>query len=108
MQVMDVFSVRDLRVHSGRLMKDAEEGRIAVLTKRGRPTALSVPFNARALDLGVPRDLALQLFESGTLTLVKAAKLASMPVSEFMDLLAQFDIPAVNLSAEDLDREIPI
>ena len=108
MQAMDVFSVRDLRVHSARLMRDAEEGRIAVLTKRGKPRALSVPFNERALELGVPRDLALQLFESGSLTLVKAAKLASMTVSEFMDLLAQFDIPAVTLSLGDVEREIPI
>lgn len=107
-QTMDVFSVRDLRVHSARLMQDAEEGRIAVLTKRGRPTALTIPFDARALELGVPRDLALQLFEEGTLTLVKAARLAGMSVSDFMDLLARFDIPAVNLSAEDLKREIPV
>lgn len=62
MQAMDVFSVRDLRVHSARLMQDAEKGRIAVLTKRGKPTALSMPFSERALELGVPRDLALQLF----------------------------------------------
>lgn len=108
MQTMDVFSVRDLRLHSGRLMQDAEAGRIAVLTKRGRPAALTVPFHERALELGVPRDLALQLFESGVLTLVKAAKLASMTVSEFMDLLARFDIPAVNLSTEDLNREVSV
>jgi predicted HTH domain antitoxin len=56
----------------------------------------------------MPRDLALQLFESGSLTLVKAAELASMSVSEFTELLAQFDIPAVTLSPEDMDREIPI
>ena len=108
MQAMDVFSVRDLRVHSGRLMQDAEEGRIAVLTKRGRPTALAVPFSARALELGVARDLALQLFESGALTLVKAAKLCSMTVDEFMDVLARFDIPAVHFSTEDLDHEMPV
>lgn len=108
MQAMDVFSVRDLRVHSARLMQDAAEGRIAVLTKRGRPAALTVPFSERALALGVPLDLALQLFEGGTLTLVKSAQLASMSVSEFMDLLARFDIPAVTLSPEDMNREIPI
>lgn len=108
MQPMDTFSVRELRVHTSRLMQDAKEGRIAVLTKRGKPTALSVPFNQRALELGVPRDVALQLFENGTLTLVKAAKLASMSVSEFMELLAEFDIPAVTLSPEEMDREIPV
>jgi prevent-host-death family protein len=108
MQPMDVFSVRELRAHSARLMRNAEEGKMAVLTKRGKPTALSIPFSERALELGVTRDLAVQLFENGSITLVKAAKLASISPSEFMQLLAQFDIPAVTLPPEDMDREMPI
>ena len=108
MTTMHVFSVRDLRVHSARLMRDAEEGRVAILTKQGKPKALSIPFNDRALELGVPRDLALQLFENGTISLVKAAKLASLSVADFMDLLKQCGIPAVTLSPEDLRHEIPI
>lgn len=42
---LDVFSVRDLRIRSGDLLRDAEEGRLAVITKHGRPAILALPFD---------------------------------------------------------------
>ena len=53
MDPVDVFSVRDLRQRSGDLLKNAENGQVAVITKHGRPAILAVPFDARLLDLGV-------------------------------------------------------
>ena len=58
------FSVRELRQRSGELLRNAEDGRLAVVTKRGRPTILAVPFDDRLLDVGVHRALALQLFRT--------------------------------------------
>ena len=72
MDPVDVFSVRDLRQRSGDLLKDAENGHIAVITKHGRPAILAVPFDARLLDLGVHRALALHLFENRHLTMAQA------------------------------------
>ncbi len=37
MDLIDVFSVRDLRNRSGDLLKDAEAGQISLITKHGRP-----------------------------------------------------------------------
>ena len=62
MDPVDVFSVRDLRQRSGDLLRDAENGQVAVITKHGRPAILAVPFDARLLELGVHRALALHLF----------------------------------------------
>ena len=56
---LDVFSVRDLRLRSSELVRDAEAGRVSIITKRGRPSALTVPFGRRLLELGVDKDLAL-------------------------------------------------
>ena len=106
MNAVDVFSVRDLRNHSSRLMKDAEEGRLSIITKRGKPTILAVPFGEQTLRLGVEKDLALQLFQAGSITLAKAARIAGMPVAKFMDLLARFDIPAVDYPAGELADEV--
>ena len=46
---LDVFSVRDLRNRSGDLLRDAEAGRISLITKHGRPVILAVPFDERLL-----------------------------------------------------------
>ncbi len=64
METLDVFSVRDLRTRSSDLLKDAELGQLAIITKHGRPAILAVPFDRRLLDQGVHRALALTLFET--------------------------------------------
>ena len=108
MKEIDVFSVRELRNHSARLMKDAEKGQLSIITKRGKPTIMAVPFSGQTLHLGVEKDLALNLFQSGTISLVKAARMAGMPVSGFMELLGRLEITAVDYPVEELADEISL
>jgi len=103
---LDVFSVRDLRLRSGELLRDAEEGRLAVITKHGRPAILALPFDERLLKHGVARALALHLFEAGRVTLVRAAKLAEMSVEEFVELLGAAGVDAVSYPPEELETEV--
>ncbi len=103
---LDVFSVRDLRVRSGELMRDAEKGRLSIITKHGRPAILALPFDERLLRHGVARALALHLFEGGRVTLVRAAKLAEMSVEEFVELVGEAGIDAVSYPPEELEAEI--
>lgn len=103
---LDVFSVRDLRLRSGELLRDAENGRMSVITKHGRPAILALPFDERLLIHGVARALALHLFEAGRLTLARAAKLAEMSVEEFVGLIGEAGVDAVSYPAEELEEEI--
>ena len=106
MKTVETYSVRDLRNHSSRLMKDAEEGRLSIIAKHGKPTILAIPFTENALRLGLEKDMALHLFEAGTVSMKKAARLAGLSLPAFMDLLAELDIPAVDYSADELEDEI--
>ena len=106
MDSVDVFSVRDLRQRSGDLIKEAEHGHLSLITKRGRPAILAVPFDERLLELGVHRTLALRLFEQRHLTLVQAARLAAMTAAEFLDLLRDTGISAVDYPPDELTEEI--
>lgn len=105
---MDVFSVRDLRINSSTLLREAEAGQVSVITKRGRPSALAVPFDERLCRLGVNKDLALCLYESGAVSLAKAAKIAELPMDEFLDLLKTTGIVAVDYPPEELDDEMKV
>ncbi|MCP4661821.1 MAG: type II toxin-antitoxin system prevent-host-death family antitoxin, partial [bacterium] len=91
----DVFSARDLRNRSGDLMRNAEQGRLAVITRHGRPAIVAVPFDDRLLLHGVQRAVALSLFESGKTTLGQSAKLAGLSQEAFIELLGELGIPAV-------------
>ena len=106
MDPLDIFSVRDLRQRSGKLLKDAENGRLALITKHGRPAILAVPFDERLLELGLHRTLALRLFENRHLTLVQSARLAGLSVEEFVVLLGEAGIPVTDYPAEELDEEV--
>lgn len=106
MEPLDVFTVRDLRQRSGDLLRDAEQGRLSLITKHGKPAILAVPFDERLLSQGVHRALALHLFEAGQVTLSQGARLAGVALESFIELLGQAGIPAVSYSPEELEGEI--
>ena len=45
------------------LVRGAEAGQVSIITKRGKPAVLALPFGSRLLDVGLDKDLALALFE---------------------------------------------
>jgi predicted HTH domain antitoxin len=86
--------------------KDAELGQMAVITKHGRPAILAVPFDRQLLDLGVHRALALKLYEGRHLPMAQAAKVAGMPLDEFIDLLGTVGLAAVDYPPDELADEL--
>lgn len=108
MEPVDVFTVRELRSRTGDLLRDAENGRVSVITKHGRPVILAVPFDGRLLEEGVNRSLAIQLYEGGEVTLAQAARVARLSLPEFLDLLDTAGVPAVDYSPEEVDSEVEI
>lgn len=106
MEPVDVFSVRDLRLRSGELLRDTEEGRLALVTKHGKPAFIAVPFDERLLSLGLHRALALVLVEAGHLSIARAAKVAGLVLEEFIELLGEHGIPAVDYPKAELAEEL--
>ena len=108
MEKLDVFTVRDLRARTGELLADAEQGRMSVVTKHGRPAFVAIPFDKRLLDLGVQRALAVRLFEEDVATLSQAARIAGLPLEDFLGVLRAAGVPAVDYAADELDAEMEI
>lgn len=106
MEPLEIFTARDLRQRSGELLRDAEQGRLALITKHGRPAILAIPFDQRLLTYGVARALALHLFEAGHVTLVQGAKLAGLSLEGFIELLGREGVPAVDYPPEELAGEV--
>jgi len=103
---MDTFTVRDLREHTGTLIHDAEEGKLSLVTKHGRPVFLAVPFTQDLLDLGLRPAIAIKLYKEETLTLEKAAKLAGITIEAFIEKLGQLGIATVTYSADEIEKEL--
>ena len=108
MNTVDVFSVRDLRVRSSALIKDAENGDISLITKHGKPSIIAFPFTRKLFDLGVNKNMALSLYENKLISLAKAAKIAEVTVEEFLMTLKDSDVKCMDYPASDLDTEIKV
>lgn len=106
MSDLDVFSARDLRNNTGQLIKDAENGRLSIITKHGHPKILAVPFNSQLLNLGVNKSLALHLFEKKIVTLSQAAKIAGLSIDEFLDILKETDIDVVDYPENEVNTDL--
>lgn len=103
---METFSIRDLRERSGELVRQAEAGHLSVVAKHGRPLFVAVPMDEHLLKQGVAVALAVRLFADKTVSLGKAAKLAGLPLEDFITHLGAMGVPAVDYPAEELDAEL--
>lgn len=103
---MQTFSIRDLRERSGELSREAEAGRLALVTRHGQPLFVSVPFTDQLLGAGVHAALAVQLYKSGDLTSARAAKLAGMALSQFLAYISEQGIPVVDHAPAELEAEL--
>jgi len=103
---MDTFTVRDLRERTGELIRDAESGELAVITKHGHPVFVAVPFDETLIKSGVGLSLAIKFFKEDILSLGKAAKMADYSISRFTEELARQGIPVVQYSADELENEV--
>lgn len=103
---MDTFTVRDLRERTGELIRDAEAGRLSVITKHGRPVFIAVPFDELLIKEGIGLALALRLFQQAEISLGKAARLAGMSRQQLMTILAERKIPVTEATEDELEDEL--
>jgi len=66
MQVVDVFTAKDLRNRSNELLEGTAAGNIAVITKHGKPALLAIPFDSKLLNYGAHQAMAFNYFQVDT------------------------------------------
>lgn len=103
---METFTIRDLRERTGDLIRDAEAGKLSVVTKHGTPVFVALPFDDTLLQEGVGAALAIKLFDEEHISLSRAARLAGRSISEMVDLLGRHGIAVIRTTAEELGQEL--
>ncbi len=67
---------------------------------------INLPSNTDIDDQEAKMALASKLYERGKLSLGQAAELAEHTKESFMDLLADYNVPLINHSPDELDEDI--
>jgi prevent-host-death family protein len=105
---MQTFTIRDLRDRTGDLVRDAEAGKLSVVTKHGQPVFVAVPFDEALVREGVAVALAVKLFEESTLTLQQGARFARMTLAQFAQECSARGVPVVRYPPEELPGELAV
>lgn len=103
---MHAFTFRDLRKRTGELIRSAESGELAIITRHGTPVFVAVPFDETLLREGVCAALAIKLFDEELISLSRAARMAGLSVSEMIGMLGKHGVAVIRTTAEDLEREL--
>ena len=103
---MGAISIEELIKSPAGLIAEAESGQVAIVTKDGRPLFLAVPYDERLAKEDVHVAVAVRLYENEIISLGRAARIAGLSLSEFIDRLGALNIPVIRYPAEDLKREI--
>jgi predicted HTH domain antitoxin len=104
---METVNVSGLKNNPSEALRKSRPEVVLVLN-RDRPDALMLGVElAGGLDAkGVRPALATALFRDGNLSLARAARLAEMPLSEFITHLSRLGIPAVDLNAQETAADL--
>ncbi len=105
---MNHFSIRDLRDRSGELVRELENGNLALITKHGKTIGVTIPMSGHLLENGVGLALAIELFKTHSVSLGLAAKIAGVSYIEFIEVLGRLMIPVVDYSPEEFERELKL
>jgi prevent-host-death family protein len=103
---MDTFTIRDLRERTGDLVRGAEAGKLSIVTKHGQPVFVAVPFDETLVKEGVRIDLAIKLFDENVLSTGQAARLAGLPLAEFLKICSEQGVPVVRYEPEEIEAEL--
>lgn len=102
---MPTHSVRELKNNPSELFRELDEGKTPVLTRRGEPIGVAVPFST-VLEAGAETALAIHLLAQGAISLGTAARMARRSVEDLLDLLKDIGIEDVLYDEERLREDI--
>lgn len=87
------------------MLRDLEAGESPVITLRGRPVGVVVPFES-VLEGGARLGLAARLLHSGAISLGTAAAIAGRTVEEMIEALGKLGMMDVFSDVDRLDEDL--
>lgn len=104
---MKSVSVRELKNNPSEALRMAREG-VVIVTNRDEPEAVLMHLDDESLlnVAGVRAALAVALYRSEALSVARAARVAEMPLVDFMQHVSRLGIPVVRGDAQTLREDI--
>lgn len=104
---MKTVNVSGLKNNPSEALRMAHDDMVLIMN-RNEPDALMIGLkSAKIIGMpGVRNALATALFKDGNLSLARSAKLADMPLADFIAHVSRLGIPVINQSAEEVQEDM--
>lgn len=104
---MKTVNVSGLKNNPSEALRMAHDDLVLVMN-RNEPDALMIGLkSSKIIDLpGVRKALATALFKDGDLSLARSAKLADMPLADFIAHVSRLGFAVINQCDEDVRQDI--
>lgn len=104
---MKTVNVSGLKNNPSEALRMAHDD-IVLIMNRNEPDALMIGLkSAKIIGMpGVRKALATALFKDGDLSLARSAKLADMPLADFIAHVSRLGIPVINQTADEVREDM--
>ena len=103
---MGSISVEQFLEHPDKLLSDAQDGEIDVVTRDGEPVFMALPMGANLDSRSVRLELAVSLFNRDQVSIGVASRIAGLSISEMIDELGRRRIPVARYSGDEFAEEM--
>jgi len=104
---MKTVNVSGLKNNPSEALRMAHDD-IVLVMNRNEPDALMIGLKSSKI-IGMPgvlKALATALFKDGDLSLARSAKLADMPLADFIAHVSRLGIPVINQTADEVREDM--
>lgn len=104
---MKTVNVSGLKNNPSEALRMAHDDLVLVMN-RNEPDALMMGLkSSKVIDMpGVRKALATALFKDGDLSLARSAKLADMPLADFIAHVSRLGIPVIDQTADEVREDM--
>lgn len=101
---MNIIGIKELQTNPGKLSQSFGNDEYLLITRRGKPVGVALPFSSGLMEHGLQPWMALKAFENGDLSLGQLAESLGKNKADTMEMLGQLKIPVASYDLqEDLD-----
>ena len=98
---MNIIGIKELQTNPAKLSKSFSNNEYMMITRRGKPIGMALPFSSELMEQGLKPWMALKAFQEGDLSLGQLANSFDKTKAEAIELLNQLKIPLVDYDFQE-------
>lgn len=100
--------IKELKDNPSMLTRAAEDGELSILTKRGKPIGIMLPWSDEIMVKGYKEALSFEAYKNGLLTLSQLSEIIKKDKAETLQILGKMNIAYIDHQKTDIDEELAV